>query len=145
MQISLAAAPGSADAFVKLLIAFIKAPEYDFGTDFLKKIKTWAHQAQPFLDQFQIARVFKKPIALMAEGHDIGDQKYSLVLDACFTKLKEKKKAFEKDTSLTKAQLSMLNDIRLARNGSESANKRLMQNAGSFRDSHISKMFLHEG
>lgn len=145
MQISLAAAPGSADAFLKILIAFLKAPEFDYGTNFTNKIKTWAHQAQPFLDQFQIARVFKKPIALLVEGEDVADHKYTLLLDQCFAKLKEKKKAFDKDTSLTKAQLSMLTDIRLARNGSESAGKRLMQNAGSFKDSHISQMFMHEG
>lgn len=145
MQISLAAAPGSADAFLKLLIGFLKASEYEYGSDFLKKAKVWAHQAQPFLEQFQIARVFKKPIALLVEGEDVSDHKFTLVMENAFTKLKEKKAAFTKDTSLNKVQLSLFNDIRLARNGSESANKRLMQNAGQFRDSHISKMFMHEG
>lgn len=140
-----AASPNSVDAFLKILIAFLKASEYEYGTDFLKKIGTWAHTAQPFLDQFQIARVFKKPIALLIDGEDVSEHKYNLIMENAFSKLKEKKAAFTKDTTLSKVQLSLFNDIRLARNGSESANKRLMQNAGQFKDSHISKMFMHEG
>lgn len=145
MQISLAASVGSADAFLRILVAFLKASEYDFGSDFIAKLHAWEKEAKPFLEQFQITRVFNRPIQLLLSGEDTSANKYEHLVKAAFLKLKDKKKALEKDTSLTKQQLSMFNDVRLAFNGSESAEKRLMNNASYFRDSHISKMFLHEG
>jgi hypothetical protein len=145
MLISIAAStPGSADALLKILIGLLKAEDFNYGKNFRAKVKTWSTEAAPFLDQYSIKRVFTKPIEIMASGDDISDPKYSLMVKACFDKLKEKKKAFDKDTSLTKVQLGMFNDIRLAYNKSESANKRLMVQAGYFKDSHISQMFMHE-
>lgn len=144
LNVSIAASPGSADALLKILIGVLKADEFNYGKNFRNKLQKWSTEAAPFLDQFSIKRVFQKPIELMIAGEDISDPKYSLMVKACFDKLKEKKKAFEKDTSLTKVQLGLFNDIRLAYNKSESANKRLMNIAGVFKDSHISQMFMHE-
>lgn len=145
MEISIAAAPGSADALLKLLIAMYRAEDFNYGENFLKKLRAWEPVAQPMLEQFGIKRAFARPIALLLEGEDVSDNKYNHLVKAAFDKLKEKKKTFEKDTTLNKVQLGMFNDIRLAYNGSESAGKRLMQHAGYFKDSHISQLFLHEG
>ena len=145
MLISIAAStPGSADALLKILIGLLKAEDFNYGKNFRTKVAKWSTEAAPFLDQYSIKRVFTKPIEIMASGDEISDPKYSLMVKACFDKLKEKKKAFDKDTSLTKVQLGMFNDIRLAYNKSASANKRLMVQAGYFKDSHISQMFMHE-
>lgn len=145
MEISIAAAPGSADAFLKLLIAMYRAEDFDYGENFLKKLRAWEPVAAPMLEQFGIKRAFARPIQLLLAGEDVSDNAYNHLVKAAFDKLKEKKKTFEKDTSLNKVQLGMFNDIRLAYNGSESAGKRLMQHAGYFKDSHISQLFLHEG
>jgi len=148
MELTIAAStpapPGSVDAFLKLLIALYKAPEYDYGTNFCAKLQKWNEAAQPFLDQYSIKRTFTKTLGLLVDGVDTADDKYSLIVNGCFDALKKKKKSFDKNTSLNKQQLQFLTDIRLARNGSAAATKRLMQNAGYFKDSHISKMFLHE-
>ena len=147
MEISIAAAaapPGSADAFIKLLIALYKAPEYEYGTDFCVKLKKWNIEAQPFLEQYAIKRTFTKILTLLVNGEETADDSYSLIVNGCFDALKKKKKSFDKDKGLSKQQLQFLTDVRLARNGSESAAKRLMQHAGYFQDSHISRMFLHE-
>jgi len=148
MEMSIAAAapapPGSADAFLKLLLAIYKASEFDYGTTFTPKLKKWNVQAQPFLEQYGIKRTFTKTLTMLADGEDVSADKYHHILNGCFDALKKKKKAFDKDKNLSKQQLAFLTDIRLARNGSEAATKRLMQNVGYFKDSHISKMFMHE-
>lgn len=144
IAVAAASAPGSADAFIKLLVAIYKAPEYDYGTNFCTKMKKWLEQAQPFIDHYNMKRVFAKTLSMLVAGEDVADEKYSLIVNGCFDTLKAKKKSFDKDSSLSKQQLQFLTDVRLARNGSEAASKRLMQHAGYFKDSHISKMFLHE-
>lgn len=145
MLIAIAASPGSADAFLKILIGMLKADEFDYGKNFRAKLQKWAVECGPFLEQFAIKRAFAKPIELLTtSGVDISDPKYSLIVKTCFDKLKDKKLAFAKDISLTKTQLGLFNDVRLAYNGSESAKKRLMQQAGYFKDSHIAQMFMHE-
>ena len=143
-HVATAAAPGSADALLKILIAMYRAADFNYGVNFRNKIKKWEPIALPMLEQFGIKRTFARVITLLGEGEDISSDKYAHLTKACFDKLKEKKKTFEKDTSLNKIQLGMFNDVRLAYNGSESAAKRLMQHAGYFKDSHISQMFLHE-
>lgn len=146
MLIALAAASetGGADALLKFLIAFLKADEYDYGTNFRTKLKQWEPKARKFLETHGMIRTFNRPIELVIAGEDVSSDKYAQLIKNCFDKLKEKKKVFEKDTTLTRQQLGLLNDVRLAYNGSESAAKRLMGIAGYFKDSHISQMFMHE-
>lgn len=144
MLIAIAAEPGSADALLKILISFLKADEFDYGKDYLKKLAQWEPKAKQFLEQFGMLRTFNRPIALLLEGKDVSADAYAHTVKSCFDKLKEKKKKIENDTSLTKQQLGFLNDVRLAYNGSDSAKKRLMAHAGYFKDAHISQMFLHE-
>lgn len=136
---------GNFDALLKLLVAFYRAKEFDYSAALLKSMKVWEKGALVVLEQYSLKRVFARPLALLLAGEDVSAYKYEHLTKACFDKIKEKKKAFERDTTLTKIQLGMLNDLRLAYNGSESAAKRLMNTAGYFKDSDISKMFLHAG
>lgn len=148
MEMTIAAStapPGAADAFIKLLIAIYKANEFDYGTNFQVKLKKWNEQAQPFLEQYTIKRTFAKTLSMLVNGDDVSNEKYSIIVAGCFDSLKKKKKAFDKDKGLSKLQLSFLNDVRLAYKGSTGAASRIMQNVGHFKDSHISKMFMHEG
>lgn len=144
MLVSIAASPQSADAFIKLLLGLYKADEFDYGKNFRGKCEQWRDEARPFLEQFNLVRTFQKPFDLLIKGEDVSSDKYRHIIEMAFKKLKEKKKSIDKDITLSKQQLGMMNDVRLAYNKSAGANKRLMQNAGYFKDRHISQMFLHE-
>src|SRR5690606_2027486 len=144
MIVSLSANKDSVDSVLRLLVALYRAADFNYGPNFLNKAKKWAVEAQPFFEQFKMVRVSKKPLDLLLSGRDVSELPHSTYVKALFDNFKEKKKNIERDLGITKQQLSMMNDLRLAYNGSESAAKRIMANASMLRDSHISKMFLHD-
>jgi DNA topoisomerase IB len=125
-------------------MAMYKAREYFYEKSFLSKLSQWSDEAREFAERFKCVVTFKKAINVLLEGKDIvKDKKAADAIAALFVKIKEQKSLLDKETDVTRAQLSLINDIRLAVGGSEAAEKRLMRSVSSLRDPDLNEMFLH--
>lgn len=145
MYVSLASVnPSSTEAAIKCLIAMYKTKEFEYDTSFLRKLNLWADETREFAERFKSVNVFNKAIRLVVQGRDIA--KHADVRDAItalFDRMKEQKPQLDKETDITRAQLAMINDLRLAYSGSAAAENRLMRNVSQLRDPDINEMFLH--
>lgn len=143
MYVSLAAnTPDSTKSFLKVLLALVKSPDFNFGPNTRKAIEGWANEARPFVEHHGLVRPFSTVINSLSKGLDVADEKNWPKVVELFSRLKDKKPSFTKDTTITKEQLSLLNDVRLAVMGSDSAEKRLDKNAGVLHEPLLNKMYV---
>lgn len=145
MYISLASVnPSSTESAIKCLIALYKTREFAYETSFLRKLNLWGDESREFAERFKMLKVFNQAIRLVVSGRDVADHEdVRVAINGVFEKIKEQKTIIDRETDVTRAQLGILNDLRLAFNGSEAAEKRLMKNVSSLRDPDINEMFLH--
>ena len=138
MYVSFAADADAMKAFVKFLVYVYKS-ENKYSAAEIKRIMTLYEEAEPVLEQFKIVR---------STGRVASGISYNNLHDAdvvsYFKDLYDKREKFKKDISIKKEQLGVINDVRLAKTGSESATKRLLSNISLLGDPHLNKMFLHE-
>lgn len=145
MYISLSAVnPHSVDAAIKCMIALYKTRDFLYDGAFIQKLQMWADESKDFATRFKIVVPFNKAMRLIINGRDVAEHKDAKeAVDALFAKLKELRSTIDKETDITRTQLNLINDIRLAHTGSESAEKRLMRSVSFLRDPDINEMFLH--
>lgn len=145
MYISLASVnPSSTESAIKCLIALYKTREFAYETSFLRKLTLWGDESREFAERFKMLKVFNQAIRLVVSGRDVAKHDdVRTAINGVFDALKEQKTIIDRETDVTRAQLGMINDLRLAANGSEAAENRLMKNVSSLRDPDINEMFLH--
>lgn len=135
----------SADAYMKLLLSFVMAYEFNYDSTYRRKLTRWHKESDGFIRRFRLPRrhidaAFRGIVAGRdPEEDDKLDANIRQVLDD----LKSKRDALKRELDLRKEDLTVLNDLRLIlMKGSESAYRRLERAAGSFGDPDISKMFV---
>lgn len=145
MYISLASVnPSSTESAIKCLIAMYKTREFAYETSFLRKLTLWGDESREFAERFKMLKVFNQAIRLVVSGRDVAKHDdVRTAITSIFEKIKEQKTIIDRETDVTRAQLGMINDLRLAYNGSEAAENRLMRNVSSLRDADLNEMFLH--
>lgn len=145
MYISLASVnPSSTESAIKCLIAMYKTREFAYETSFLRKLTLWGDESREFAERFKMLKVFNNAIRLIVSGRDVAEHDdVRTAINTVFETIKEHKTVIDRETDVTRAQLGMISDLRLAANGSEAAEKRLMRNVSSLRDPDINEMFIH--
>lgn len=137
MYVAFAADDHAMKAFVKLLVYMYKC-ENKYNAAEQKRVERLLELSRPVLDQFKIVRgTTRVSNAMMKNALDRNE------LARYFKDLYDRRDKFKRDISIKKEQLAVINDVRLAHNGSESATKRLLSNISMLGDAHINKMFLH--
>lgn len=146
MFISLSAVDrDSGIAFMKLLLAYLQADQFDYDAQFKRKLTRWMSEAEPFIKRFKIPTKDLKLVyaKLMKDIDPDDDQQMSDAIDAIAFMLNDKRKDFDKEHDLSKDDVKFLNDLRLVRlNASESALARIGQHIGRFKDPDLSTMFV---
>lgn len=136
---SLSTESRSTDAFISvLLILVLRLNEYDVKS-FTAEFKTWVGLSSEFTKAFGLAKTFTKIVnSFMLKGSF--SEELALELGKV---LKDKKAMFERDTTVTHGQLSLINDIGLnLRTASESAWNRIHKNVSILRNPKLSSIFV---
>lgn len=135
----------SVAAFLKVLSALYVSYDENLSKEMLRRVNLWYSSAEPFITRFKLKRVVDKAVRLVVGGKrpaddDDADEAISDVMDL----LKDKTVEFSKETDISRSQLGLLKDFRLAHYGSDSATNRLLKGVAAIGDPEITRFFMHE-
>lgn len=146
MHISLSAVQkDSVVAFLKLLASLYVTYDTKLTKEELRRLNMWASEAGPFLTKFKLTKQATAAIRLIVAGTDPNeDDEADEAISDLLESLKERQAAFDKETDITRPQIGLIKDFRLAHFGSESAAKRLLRGVATLEDPKVTKFFTHD-
>lgn len=146
MHISLSAVQkDSVVAFLKLLATLYVSYDTKLTAEQQRRLNMWHRDAGEFIKKFKLTKVANDAVRLVAAGkdpnkHDPTDDAISDLL----LSMKDNAALMEKETDISRPQLALLKDFRLAHFGSESAAKRLLRGVAAIGDPQVTKFFTHD-
>lgn len=146
MQISLSAVQkDSVVAFLKLLATLYVTYDQKLTKEQLRRMNMWASEASEFLTKFKLTKSATKAVRLVVSGEDPNtDDDTDTAISDFLLELKDKTPLFQKETDITRIQMGLINDFRLAHFGSETAAKRLLKGVTSIGDPMVTQFYQHD-
>lgn len=146
MHISLSAVQkDSVVAFLKLLATLYVTYDQKLTKEQLRRLNMWASEASEFLTKFKLTKLATKAVRLVVAGEDPNkDDDTDSAISEFLLALKEKLPLFQKETDISRIQLGLMNDFRLAHYGSEIAAKRLLRGVASIGDPMVTQFYTHD-
>lgn len=133
----------SCKAFLKTLAILYQSYGTKYTTAQKKYLLIQHTQAADFARQFKLTKLLKTAVTYVADGKDpVKDDDTDDAITDLLETLKPLKAKFDKETDISRAELSLLNDFRLAHFGSESAAKRIDKNVSSLGDPLITILYV---
>lgn len=135
----------SVTAFLKVIATLYITYDVKLNSEQLRRLNLWMRDANEFVTKFKLTKLTDAAVRAIVGGAD--PQKSDIADDAItdlLTAMKDKKAAFDKETDITRQQISLLNDFRLAHFGSESAAKRLPRSVSVIGDPQVTAFFVQE-
>lgn len=133
-------------AFLKLLATLYVSYDIKLSSEQIRRLNMWHRDAAIFTKRFKITKAVDAAIRTLASGkdprtNDAADQ----IVTEVFYQIDDVKAELAKETDISKSQLSLISDFRLAHlKGSESAAKRLLRGVSGIGDPQVTKFFTHD-
>lgn len=135
----------SCKAFLKTLAILFQSYDIKYTSAQRKYLLIQSTQADDFARQFKLTKLKKAAVDLVAAGKNPSkDDTTDEAISDLLLQLKPLKAKFDKETDISREELSLLNDFRLAQFGSEAAMKRIDKNISSLGDTKITTLFVDE-
>lgn len=137
----------AAEAYMKLIMTFVMAYEFDYDSSYRRKVTAWHRDADSFIKRFRLKRslIDKAYRGIIAgKDPDTDDNLHDTILDVV-QDLHDHRDAMRKELDLRREDISLLNDLRLIMlKNSEAARNRLSKVVSRFRDPDINTMFVSD-
>ena len=137
----------SAESYTKLMLALVMSYEYDFDADFRRKMTLWFKDSKKFMTRFKLpTKDFEKAYrSLLAEKDPNEDNAFDAAMDDAIGQLAAVHSEVKKEMDLSRADMSLLNDIRLMHvKVSPSARSRISKVVSRFREPDLNEIFIEE-
>jgi Topoisomerase IB len=146
MHISLSAVQKEAvTSFLKLLATLYVTYDTKLNPEQRRRMNLWRQQAEEFVTKFKMAKLMDKAVKLVVAGNEpSNDDETDDAITDLLDSLKAKHPLFEKETDISRVQLNLIKDFRLAHFGSESASKRLLRGVASIGDPMVTQFYTHD-
>lgn len=132
-------------SFLKLLATLYVTYDIKLNREQLRRMNMWERDAGEFLTKFKLTKLTSAAVRSVVGGaHPAEDDTADAAITELLEALKAKTAAFEKETDISRAQLGLLKDFRLAHFGSESAAKRLLRGVTAIGDPMVTQFYTHD-